>query len=397
MADTQARKLRGFTLLKLPAMSKRKRAAFTLVELLVVIAIIGILVALLLPAIQSAREAARRTQCKNNLKNIGLAIHNLYNSFKYFPTGGTEPNPSLEFYLRDAPSQPMPLLRQGPANGPLEQGLGWMYQILPYLEEDAKKGLVRTQQLKQLPISLYNCPSRRAITFHPITSVCLTDYAGTVGGPSRTEIGDTEFNKFLADSAPPPSPGWPQFNAKQEDVFWGCVGCTSNSARGLSSLESQFVSGKQVKIRGVIQRGDWNYNAAGTQPAFHHAGFMIKMTDSKITDGTSKTLMVAEKWVHSHLIGGDISNAQADDRGWTDGWDFDVMRSTLIRPVSDSTDPRPTGQSTDPMVYRLGSAHSAGMNAAFADGSVGFLSYDIDLETFNRLGNRYDGEQLGPY
>jgi prepilin-type processing-associated H-X9-DG protein len=107
--------------------------------------------------------------------------------------------------------------------------------------------------------------------------------------------------------------------------------------------------------------------------------------------------MVAEKWVHSDLIGGDISNAQADDRGWTDGWDFDVMRSTLIRPVADSTDPRPTGQSTDPMVYRLGSAHPAGMNAAFADGSVGFLSYDIDLETFNRLGHRYDGEQLGPY
>ncbi len=71
----------------------RGKRGFTLVELLVVIAIIGILVALLLPAIQAAHEAARRTQCKNNLKNIGLSIHNIYGAMKYFPTGGTISNP----------------------------------------------------------------------------------------------------------------------------------------------------------------------------------------------------------------------------------------------------------------------------------------------------------------
>src|SRR3954466_8937177 len=111
------------------AIQTHRRRGFTLVELLVVIAIIGILVALLLPAIQAAREAARRTQCKNNLKNIGLSIHNLFSASRYFPTGGTLPNPQIENYLRDTFSQINPVSRVGPANGPFEQGLGWMYQI----------------------------------------------------------------------------------------------------------------------------------------------------------------------------------------------------------------------------------------------------------------------------
>jgi prepilin-type N-terminal cleavage/methylation domain-containing protein len=84
----------------------RKTRGFTLVELLVVIAIIGILVALLLPAIQAAREAARRTQCKNNLKNIGLSIHNLYETYKQFPSGGTYPGARIQDHLRDTGTVP---------------------------------------------------------------------------------------------------------------------------------------------------------------------------------------------------------------------------------------------------------------------------------------------------
>src|SRR5690606_9271106 len=79
---------RSFTQVESPAANKRKRSAFTLVELLVVIAIIGILVALLLPAIQAAREAARRSQCKNNLKQLALGCLNHHDTHKFFPTGG---------------------------------------------------------------------------------------------------------------------------------------------------------------------------------------------------------------------------------------------------------------------------------------------------------------------
>ncbi len=97
---------------------------FTLVELLVVIAIIGVLVALLLPAVQSARESARRTQCQNNLKQFGLAFHQHHDSYQFFPTGGwdwtTPPN-----YVNGAP-----------AIGGAQQA-GWGFQVLPFIEQTA--------------------------------------------------------------------------------------------------------------------------------------------------------------------------------------------------------------------------------------------------------------------
>lgn len=365
MAENQAQKIR----------------AFTLVELLVVIAIIGILIALLLPAIQAAREAARRTQCKNNLKNIGLSIQNFYSSYKFFPTGGTEPNPVVTSYLRDTYSVPNPVARVGPPNGPLEQGLGWMYQILPFLEEGAVQGITQQSQLQVHPIPLYNCPSRRGVTFHPSAGGgSLVDYAAATAAPARSEIGDTEFNKYLND------PNYANFKSHQVRDYWGCAGCTEPSGgRGLADLKSHLTP--TIKFRGIIQRGDWlPIPAPGS-----HVGFMGKMKDGKITDGTSKTLLVSEKWVHFSLY---QTGGQGDDKGWADGFDFDALRNTILRPRSDGEGSPPDGAPEDPKNYLFGSAHSGGINTVFADGSVGFISFDVDLETFNRLGNRLDGEVI---
>src|SRR5687767_9100015 len=101
---------------------RRRNVGFTLVELLVVIAIIGILIALLLPAVQAAREAARRSQCTNNLKQIGLAFHHYHDTYRQFP------------YAGNGVAQPRTITNGAIATG-RDQAWGWAYQILPFMEQ----------------------------------------------------------------------------------------------------------------------------------------------------------------------------------------------------------------------------------------------------------------------
>lgn len=366
-----------------------RRQAFTLVELLVVIAIIGILVALLLPAIQAAREAARRMQCKNNLKNIGLSIHNLYDTYKYFPTGGTQPDQDIENYLKDSATQTNPALRQGPANGPLEQGLGWMYQILPYLEEGAIKGIVHESPdpatgqkgIRGQLVQIYNCPSRRAPFIGP-SGNALIDYAGVCAGPARSEavwsVLGTSFDTALANPQP-----------HHWEFFWGSDSLGTVALPTANAIQQATASGDPVQYRGIIQRSDWKFQNSGTAAPGLHLGFGVKMTFAKITDGTSKTLLVAEKRVPPSEYDGS-QGLVSDNKGWAEGWDYDIMRSTMFPIEAD-------GEVTDtsvyaPIHYQFGSAHAGGTNVLFADGSVAGISYDIDRETFNQLGNRADGE-----
>jgi hypothetical protein len=114
-------------------------------------------------------------------------------------------------------------------------------------------------------------------------------------------------------------------------------------------------------------------------------GFYTKISFNQITDGSSSTLVVGEKKLQPSLY--DIGDWY-DDRGWTDGWDPDTMRSTVCFPSPDS-DSILTAEA-----YKFGSAHSAGFNAGFADASVRTLGYDIDIDIFNCLGHRSDGQTI---
>jgi prepilin-type N-terminal cleavage/methylation domain-containing protein len=308
----------------------RKPRAFTLVELLVVIAIIGVLVALLLPAIQAAREAAHRTECTNHLKQLGVAMQNHHDIRKYFPTGGLVP---WSWYNRygEIPADPV----AGPNSDVRAGGVGpgWHYQLLPYLEQDALYRYETTPEIEATPVATFFCPSRRAPTTQG--GRYLNDYAG---------------------ATPANSPGsWDQF-------WYGQTWSVPDAQQG--------------PYHGIIVR----------------SGYDRHSTFANITDGTSNVIAIGEKMLQKSKYNiGDWH----DDRGWTDGWDPDIMRYTGFRPFPDQ-DANAAGQMPDGngQGHHFGSAHPAGFNGVLGDGAVRTISYTIDATLFNRLGDRQDGEPV---
>ncbi len=356
---------------------RHRSRAFTLVELLVVIAIIGILVALLLPAIQAAREAARRTQCKNQLKQIGLAMQSHVDNFKVFPTGGAGPSVNIQDYSSG-----------GKPFGPDKQGLNWTYQILPFLEEGAIRNITTQAQLQGISVPLYVCPSRRsaqplnatngvALTFFPV------DYAGAQPCTAQCISGCEAMGPFKPqDSVPFTATSY----TNNQPSFWG-------GKTGLGLVAGPTALNNQV-YDGVIVRSAWQ-QGNGT---FVNTARPTSM--ARITDGTSHTIVVGEKYLRTDLYEG---GSKSDDKGWTDGWDPDAMRSTCFAPLQDSDG---LGFSFAPLngpgdyfghdrdVYYFGSAHTGGFSATFADGSVHTINYAIDITIFNALGTRAGSEVI---
>ena len=337
-----------------PRIVFRRLSGFTLVELLVVIAIIGILVALLLPAIQAAREAARRTECINKLKQMALSVHNFVDSKKVFPTGGDIPHPNIADYI--SPS--------GQPFGPEKQGLGWGYQILPYLEEGAVYNVTKQEDLQKTVIPLYNCPTRRAPT-----------------SSAKAEIGDTAGKDATLTDYAGATP-------------CGVTTATTQNPWPLKS-EASFFGGSNTKVPknrawcGVFVRTPYDITTAAAVNSSRPTRF------AQITDGTSKTILIGEKFLRTDLYEG---GSWADDRGWSDGWDPDSMRSTCFPPMADSQGNSLTagtgGAEGEADVFFFGSAHSGGFNVAYVDASVQTLGYDIDPQTFDYLGDRRDGQLI---
>jgi prepilin-type N-terminal cleavage/methylation domain-containing protein/prepilin-type processing-associated H-X9-DG protein len=257
-------------------MVRSQRLGFTLIELLVVIAIIGILIALLLPAVQKVREAANRASCANNLKQIGTAFHNHHDTYNYFPGGG------------EGWSSPPNYVNGQPAIG-MWQDAGWGFQILPFIEADNvwKGGQATSDNGRVLtaigtPNKLFFCPSRRG----PQTVVYLKAY-----GP-----------EYL-DSIPPPEP---------DQVI------TAMCDYAASNLEN---TGVVVRTSGSPAFGP---------PPQGNTRF------ASITDGTSNTLLVGDKRMNRALLG---QWQEDDSEGYTSGFDEDTMRSTTQPPAPDFSQP----------------------------------------------------------
>ncbi len=335
-----------------------------MVELLVVITIIGILIALLLPAVQAAREAARQTQCRNNLKQLALGCLNHEQATKQFPSDGWGNR-----WTGDADR-----------GTDWRQPGGWIYNILPYIEQqplhDLGAGLPWNDPTKEqlnlqraaTPFSGLNCPTRRpSVTYpwiqadhfrnaaFPITMVARADYAGN-GGDYYT---DPSYGGVW-DAGGPPS-----------------------SVTDAENPPGQMTSNARTTFTTVAQ------SATG----IFYCGSMIKMAD--VTDGTSNTYLAGEKMMDPdhYTTGQDYGDNEFAMMGDND----DICRWTAFS-VNYSTSPAtvqylaplqdPPGAAIE---YPFGSAHANGFQMAFCDGSVQMLSYSISLEVHRRLGNRKDG------
>lgn len=352
------------------------RSAFTLVELLVVIAIIGILVGLLLPAVQAAREAARRMSCSNNLKQIGLATHNFSSSYK----------------------EDLPML------GEAQEGGHWSSFILPYLEqsnlyEQLSWGSVNWAA--SVAVQDATLESNNPVMRHIAATELVLPFMRCPSSPTPEHLFDASCYSppwFTARRAPAnylacvtgiqpndwkPELGWGRSNRP----IWGSGQATKHH----SQLDGMIITREPDRAR--IRQGGM--------------GGATKLRD--VTDGLSNTIMFGEAEPDPDLVSLGIyqenPNTGRKDHWAMGGDDFDNWEGTDWSEQGGSTAvrinyPKPTTRYSDASpewgAYEVsfGSKHTGGAQFALGDGSVRFLSENIDATVFSALGTRQQGEPV---
>lgn len=344
---------------------------FTLVELLVVIAITSILLAMSLPAVQSAREAARRVECKNNLKQLALGVLNHHDAENHFPTGGWG-----WYWVGDADR----------GYGRNQPG-GWIYNILTYCEESAlhdipadgmPEELSRVQrvgaaQLIQSPLQIVNCPSRRATMVYPLTA----NEGGAVGF----------FNSITPHAA-----GRSDYAANSGHVY--CEWPNTDLGKGPENYHDAKVWTANRSWGSEQPRLLFTLGGVGTMSGISFERSMISIRH--VTDGLSHTYMIGERYIAQVDYETGMNNG--DNETWCTGFNNDNYRKTGRLEGDQIVELSPTRDNQQVVVGqfdRFGSAHPDVWNAAMCDGSVQSISYDVDWRVHRDFGNRMDGGASG--
>ena len=324
--------------------TRTRPSGFTLIELLVVIAIIAILIGLLLPAVQKVREAAARMSCQNNLKQLGLAIHNYHDQRQQLPPGG----------------------ETSPTGG---HGVSWLGYVLPFIAQSA----------------IYNKMDFKGGTGDQVHTGIFYLNVINGGAANGAKIStflcpSTTFETIMATGGPCPQ-------GLVRPTYVGISGAVGHTTA------VDFGANQQHAPSGIISKGGILTLNAPSQSR--------KLTG--ITDGTSNTLMVSEQSDWCKNSSGQNMDGRSDHghtflMGGHDGdrrtWNITTLRYAINNRTWENVG---VGDQFYGQNKPLVSPHSGGVNGVLADGSVRFLRNSIDLTTLFNLGNRDDGNVLGDF
>jgi prepilin-type N-terminal cleavage/methylation domain-containing protein/prepilin-type processing-associated H-X9-DG protein len=346
---------------------RRVRLGFTLVELLVVIAIIGILIALLLPAVQAAREAARRSQCVNNLKQFGIGLHNYEDVYDKFPWGG--------YYGAARYWQQGSKVRNQYTS---DLRGNFVVLTLPYMEQE----------------SLYSLLPNGADSPQSCYTVGTDEVSGNGTFPFTFRRASIPYNQCPSDESikallTPPEPRGSYYSSLGPTYIFPDKGC-GNSLLPFASYYTgsslPYVATAPNLYNGYVD------NLSQTPGMFNPAG--IRVGIAEVLDGLSNTIAIGE------AIAIEANKRSGKDSSEWYYWTYAL--STTAIPINYRTDiadcsiPLRSAKHQN-IAYGFKSRHPGGANLLFGDGSVRFLNQSISMNTYQLLGARSDGQPASNY